>query len=126
MDYSEHATARTSCTCNSIGRWTVSAAFPYNLYGLLFSVTHCHEELKLQIWSAETFERLQHLELTPAGALDPLVGSFFQGVCSIAVQGVHDHVCIGSSTGSLHIHSCNKTIHFNEVWNLDGPERWSS
>lgn len=70
---------------------------------------------QLQIWSVETVERLAHLELTPAGTLNPLAGSFFQGISTLSVLQAPDCVCVGSSTGSIHVFQCSNMLHFSEV-----------
>lgn len=56
--------------------------------------------------------------MTPIGTPDPLVGSFFQGICTASTDKTHDHVCVGSSTGSLHVFKCSPVFQIIEVCKL--------
>jgi hypothetical protein len=70
----------------------------------------------LQIWNTQTIERLRHVAVKPVGNTeDPLFGSFFQGISTLTVQHKVDHICIGSSTGSIHVFQCSPVFQFSEV-----------
>lgn len=78
---------------------------------------------RLQIWSTETIERLTYVPVKPTHTVDPLIGSFLQGVCTVSVAQTPDHVCIGSSTGSMHVFTCSHVFQLQQVWHLD-VEYW--
>lgn len=78
---------------------------------------HIHHE-NLQIWDATLTDLLYEVPVTPAGSSQFEGEAFCQGVCMCCIADTF-HICIGTSTGSMHLFSLSEPKSIAQVCNSD-------